>query len=112
MSPRLFVDKVDFISGPGFVDGPGGRERIGSPSYSEGPRYVVTPVAIFDFDEETKVMRLKSVHPGHTVEEVKSRMGFIPIIPDNVPETEPPTVEELELIRAFDPDRILPRLVK
>lgn len=112
MSPRLFVDKVDFISGPGFVDGPGGRERIGSPSYSEGPRYVVTPVAIFDFDDETKVMRLKSVHPGHTVEEVKSRMGFTPIIPDKVPETEPPTVEELALIRAFDPDGILPRLVE
>ncbi|MFH1489310.1 MAG: hypothetical protein ABII06_10420, partial [Pseudomonadota bacterium] len=81
-------------------------------SYSEGPRYVVTPIAIFDFDEESKLMRLKSVHPGHTVEEVKSRMGFKPIIPDRVPETEPPTVEELELIRSFDPDGILPRLAQ
>jgi len=112
LSPRLFVEKVDFVSGPGFVDGPRGRERIGSPSYSEGPRYVVTPVAIFDFEEETKLMRLKSVHPGHRVEEIKNRMGFTPIIPDKVPETEPPTVEELELIRAIDPDRILPRLVQ
>jgi glutaconate CoA-transferase subunit B len=112
LSPRLFVDKVDFVSGPGFVDGTGGRERIGSPAYSEGPRYVVTPAAIFDFEEETKMMRLKSIHPGHKVEEVKSRMGFSPIIPEKVPETEPPTVEELEIIRSFDPDGILPRLAQ
>jgi len=73
---------------------------------------VVTPVAIFDFEEETKHMRLKSLHPGHTIDEVKSRMGFTPIIPDKVPETEPPTVQELEIIRAFDPDGILPRLAQ
>lgn len=109
-TPRLFVEKVDFISGPGFLDGKGGRERAGSPSYSEGPRYIVTPICVFDFDEETKAARLKSVHPGHTVEEVKSRTGFKPIITGNVPETEPPTVQELAFIREFDPDRILPQL--
>jgi hypothetical protein len=57
-------------------------------------------------------MRLKSVHPGHRVEEINNSMVFTPIIPDKVPETEPPTLEELELIRAFDPDRILPRLAQ
>jgi glutaconate CoA-transferase subunit B len=70
----------------------------------------VTPICVFDFDEETKRARLKSVHPGHTVEEVKSRTGFKPIIPSRVPETEPPTVEQLAFLRAFDPDQILPRL--
>ena len=109
-TPRLFVDKVDFISGAGFLDGPDGREKAGCPSYSEGPRYVVTPIAVFDFEEETKLMRLKSVHPGHTVEEVKERTGFTPIIPSKVPETEPPTDEELAFMREFDSDRILPRL--
>ena len=109
-TPRLFVDKVDFISGPGFIDGPKGREKAGSPARSEGPRYIVTPICVFDFDEETKQARLKSVHPGHTVEEVKTKTGFKPIIPSKVPETEPPTVEELAFLRAFDPDRILPQL--
>jgi glutaconate CoA-transferase subunit B len=109
-TPRLFVEKADFISGPGFLDGRDGREKAGSPSRSQGPRYVVTPIAVFDFDEETKMMRLKSVHPGHTVEEVKNRMAFSPIIPAKVPETEPPTVEELAFIQAFDADRILPQL--
>ncbi|MDP2916849.1 MAG: CoA-transferase [Dehalococcoidia bacterium] len=109
-TPRLFVEKVDFISGPGFIDGPEGRKKAGAPPYSKGPKYVVTPIAVFDFDEETKIMRLKSVHPGHTVEEVKSRMSFTPIIPSKVPETEPPTVDELAFIRSFDADRILPQL--
>ena len=110
-SPRLLVEKVDFVSGPGFLDGPGGRERAGCPPYSEGPRYVVTPLAIFDFDEETKIMRLKSVHPGHTVEEVKSQTGFTPIIPAKVPETEPPTTEEIAFIRQYDPEAILPQII-
>ncbi|MDP2917306.1 MAG: CoA-transferase [Dehalococcoidia bacterium] len=111
-TPRLLVEKVDFVSGPGFLDGPKGREKAGSPSRSEGPRYVVTPIAVFDFDEETKIMRLKSVHPGHTVEEVKQRTGFTPVIPAKVPETEPPTVEELAFMRKFDPDGIMPRLTQ
>jgi len=109
-TPRLFVDKVDFISGPGFIDGPNGRQKAGSPARSEGPRYIVTPICVFDFDEETKQARLKSVHPGHTVEEVKARTGFKPIIPSNVPQTEPPTEEELAFLRAFDPESILPKL--
>jgi glutaconate CoA-transferase, subunit B len=109
-TPRLFVDKVDFISGPGFVDGPDGRKKILSPARSEGPRYLVTPICVFDFEPETKQARLKSVHPGHTVEEVKTRTGFKPIIPSKVPETEPPTEDELDFLRAFDPDKILPQL--
>lgn len=108
---RQFVEKVDFVSGPGFLDGPGGRERAGCPSYSEGPRYVVTPIAVFDFDERTKIMRLKSVHPGHTVEEVMRKTGFTPIIPVKVPETEMPTAEELAFIRSYDPEGILPKLI-
>jgi len=109
-STRLFVDKVDFVSGPGFLDGPEGRRKALCPSYSEGPRYIVTPICVFDFDEETKRARLKSVHPGHTVEEVRNLTGFSPIVPAKVAVTEPPTVEELAFIRQFDPDRILPQL--
>jgi glutaconate CoA-transferase subunit B len=109
-SSRLFVEKVDFISGPGFIDGPGARERAGCPARSEGPRYLVTPLCVFDFDEETKQARLKSVHPGRSVSEVTAATGFKPIIPSNVPKTEPPTVTELAFLRGFDPDGILRRL--
>jgi glutaconate CoA-transferase, subunit B len=110
-SPRLFVEKVDFISGPGFIDGPGGRERYGCPARSKGPQFIVTPICIFDFEPETLKARLKSVHPGHTVAEVVERTGFKPIIPSTVPETEPPTVDELAFIRTFDRDKIIPRLI-
>jgi glutaconate CoA-transferase subunit B len=106
---RIFVEKVDFISGAGYLDGPGAREKMGCPKGS-GPPYVVTPLCLFDFDEKTKIMRIKSVHPGHTVEEVLSKTGFKPVVPKNVPETEPPTEEEVAFMRAMDPDGILPRL--
>lgn len=109
-SPRLFVEKVDFISGPGFIDGPNGRREALCPAYSEGPRYIVTPICVFDFDDETKQARIKSIHPGHTIDEVKSRTGFTPIIPAKVPETEPPTIDELTIIRQLDPEGILPQL--
>jgi glutaconate CoA-transferase, subunit B len=110
-NPRLFVEKVDFISGPGYGTGPGWREEKGCPPGS-GPQFCITPLALFDFDEATKIMRLKSVHHGHTVDEVISRTGFKPIIPDHVPETEPPTVQELEFMRDLDPDGILPKLTE
>ena len=109
-TPRLLCDKVAVNSGPGFIDGPGARERHGCPDRSVGPVMLVTPVCVFDFDEETRRARIKSVHPGHTVDEVRERTGFEPIIPSKVPETEPPTREELEIIREFDPDGILPQL--
>lgn len=110
-NPRVFVEKVDFISGPGYGTGPGWREKNLCPP-GTGPQKCVTSIALFDFDEETKVMRLKEVFPGHTVSEVVSRMGFKPIVPANVPEAEPPTVEEVEFMRSFDPDGILPKLTE
>lgn len=106
---RLFVEKVDFVSGPGFLTGPGAREKAGCPP-GGGPRYVITPICIFDFDDTTKVMRIKSIHPGHTIEEVLSKTGFTPIIPEQIPETEPPTLEEIAFIRKLDKDKLLPAL--
>jgi glutaconate CoA-transferase, subunit B len=110
-TPRIYVEKVDFISGPGYGTGPGWRESMDCPP-GGGPRYVITPICIFDFDEETKIMRIKSIHPGHTVEEVLQRTGFKPIVPAKIPETEPPTVEEVEFFRALDPDGFLPKLAQ
>jgi hypothetical protein len=52
-----------------------------------------------DFEEDTKAMRLRSVHPGHSVDEVVENTGFDLVVPDNVPETEPPRPEELDLLR-------------
>lgn len=95
---RIFVPKCDFVSAYGW--GEGGRDartKLGLPG--GGPRYVVTPLCVMDFEEESRRMRLKSVHPGVTVEEVRDATGFDLIVPDQVPVTEPPTARELEVLR-------------
>lgn len=95
---RTFVEKCDYISAVGWGRGGSeGRKELSLPG--GGPRYVLTPLCIMDFEEDTKRMRLKSVHPGITVGQVIENTGFDLIIPDKVPTTEPPTKEELWLLR-------------
>jgi glutaconate CoA-transferase subunit B len=89
---RNFVPKVDFISGPGFID----QEVL-----SSGPSMVVTPLCVMDFED--KKMRLKSTHPGVTVEMVTGNTGFELVIPEKVGETPLPTQEEIDLMRRTDP---------
>jgi glutaconate CoA-transferase subunit B len=103
---RNFVEKVDYITGPGYIDGPGARERAGL--RWGGPCLCVTNLAVLGFDEKTKRMKLESVHPGVSVDRVKENTGFELITPDQVPETDPPTVEQIDLIRTkIDPQAIL-----
>lgn len=88
-SPRVFVDKVDFVSGVGINRG--GR-----------PKFVITNLGMFDFGE---TMRVKSLHPGVELHEVIENTGFELEVPDHFPSTRDPTDEELRLIReVLDPD--------
>jgi glutaconate CoA-transferase, subunit B len=95
---RLFVEKVDYISGPGFLDGGESRWKVLKRS-SKGPKLVYTPICTMDFEPVSKRMRLRSVNPGYTVEDVIANTGFELIIPENVPMTPPPTTEELVILR-------------
>jgi glutaconate CoA-transferase, subunit B len=96
---RNLVELVDHVSGPGFMDGSAERDRFAMP-YAKGPVLCVTPLCVFDFPPEQRQMRLKSVHPGVSVETVLARTGFAPLMPqDDVPETTPPSAEELRLLR-------------
>jgi glutaconate CoA-transferase subunit B len=101
---RKFVNKLDFMSSPGYLDGtPGAREQAGLPA-NTGPYKVITQDAIFDFDEKTHQMRLIAMMPWMTVEQVLSKMEFEPIIADNLERMEPPTDEQLTIIRSqIDP---------
>ena len=95
---RIFVPQCDFVSAYGWGNGgKDARTRLGLPG--GGPRYVVTPLCAMDFDGETKRMRLRSVHPGVTVDEVVQNTGFELLIPSQVPATEPPTAGELRVLR-------------
>lgn len=103
---RRFVPKTDFVTTPGYLTGPGAREEAGLPK-GTGPAYVVTTLALMDFDPDSKRMRLKATHPGVSVEDVVAATGFELIIPEKVESTEPPTAEELRLLREeIDPERL------
>ncbi len=97
---RTFVDKLDFRSGLGWGDGGDHRQRLGLPG---GPRVCVTNLCVMDFHQVSKRMRLRSVHPGVSVEDVIAQTGFELVIEGEVPQTVPPTREEVELIRRLDP---------
>jgi len=103
---RRFVPKVDFITTPGYLTGPGAREEAGLPP-GTGPYRVVTNLALMGFDEETKRMKLLALNPGVTLEQVIENTGFELIIPDEVGHNEPPTAEELRVLREeVDPNRL------
>lgn len=91
-TPRTLVDKVDFISAPGFSD-----ENVHRPG---GPYKLITDRCLFDVDKAKRRFRLESVHPGHTVEEIREQTGFEFDIPDGeVPETPVPDAASLATIR-------------
>jgi len=103
---RRFVDKVDFITTPGYLDGPGGRERVGL-SPGTGPYRVVSNLGIMGFHSESKRMMLLETQPGITVEQVIDNTGFGLLIADEVKENPPPTSEELRILRQeVDRDRL------
>jgi len=104
-SKRSFIDKVDFLTTPGYLDGPGAREKAGLPK-NTGPYRVVTNLCVMDFEESSKRMRLIALNPGVTLEEVIENTGFELVIPDTVPQNEEPTDEELRILREeVDQDR-------
>ena len=106
--PRRFVRAVDFLTSPGYLDGsPGARERVGLPR-GTGPYRVVTSKALFGFDEATRRMKLLGVLQGLTVREVLDDMEFGPLVADPVDALEPPTAEELRVLREeIDPSRAI-----
>lgn len=98
-SPDVLVERCDFVSTVGWHEGGAdARGKLGLPG--GGPRLCLTELCVFDFDDDTKAMRLKSLHPGVSVDDVVTNTGFEVVVPDDVPETEPPRPEELEVLRA------------
>lgn len=98
-STRGFVERVDCVSGVGYDRVPKGAETF------HEIRRVVSNLAVMDFETSDHSMRIRSVHPGVTVDEVVENTGFELEVPDDVPETRLPTDEELQLIRdVLDPN--------
>jgi acyl CoA:acetate/3-ketoacid CoA transferase beta subunit len=100
-SPKVFVEKVDTVTGIGWDR----AAALGIAARFVDIRRVVSNLAVFDFETPDRRMRLRSVHPGVTVDDILAATGFEPVVPAHVPESRLPTPEELELIReVIDPE--------
>ena len=100
---RRLVPRVQYLTTPGFLDGPGARERAGL--RGEGPTRLISDLAVLDFDPASKRMRLSTLHPGVTVEEVEAHTGFALLRAPGLGETPVPNAEEVRLLREqIDPE--------
>jgi glutaconate CoA-transferase subunit B len=105
------VPRVDFITSPGYLDGPGAREKAGLPP-GTGPWKVISTLAVMGFHPVTKCMQVESLHPGVSREDLISNTGFDIPFCESVTTTAEPTGQELEILRnEVDPSgRILGKM--
>lgn len=99
---RKLREAVSFVTSPGYLRGGTEREIA---TLRGGPSRVITDKAIFGFDPESKRMRIESIHPGTSLEDVLANLSFRPMVPGDLPVTAAPTAEQVWLIRhEIDPE--------
>jgi glutaconate CoA-transferase subunit B len=96
-SPRTFVEKLDFVTSVGYLNGRGGRERCGL--LGGGPSLVITDLGLLRPHPERLYLELTHLHPGVTEEKVKAATGWDLAISPELAETEPPLAHEIEALR-------------
>jgi glutaconate CoA-transferase subunit B len=101
---RRFVERVDFITSPGFLRG--GDTRRESGLLTGGMFRVVTDLAVFGFETEQRRIQVMSLNPGVSREQVQDNTGFRLDFAANLGITEPPTDQELKLLRELDPEQL------
>lgn len=102
---RRFVERLDFLTTPGYLDGPGAREAAGLPP-GTGPYRVITDLAVLGYHETTRRMEVRSLHPGVAADQVRNQTGFDLAFPDPTPTTPPPSPGVLKILREqVDPHR-------
>ncbi len=99
---RRFVPKVDFVTSPGWLTGDDSRARAGL--RFGGVSRVVTTLGVFGFDERTRRMRVEALHPGVSMDQVRENTGF-DVDGGHPAVSEPPSADELQMLRALDPER-------
>jgi glutaconate CoA-transferase subunit B len=99
---RRFVERVNYITSPGYGDGAGWRKAVGLPR--GGPSTVITTLGVMGFDPKCLEIVLKSVHPGITVEMVRRKTNWPLKLSENISQTPKPSEIEIELLRKYDPN--------
>lgn len=100
---RRFVERVDFVTSPGYLDG--GESRVKAGLITGGVHQIITHLAILGFHPQSRRMQIEALHPGATAKEVQERTGFELLVPPKIPTTEAPTAEELRILRDLDPEK-------
>lgn len=95
---RRFVEKVDFVTTPGWLKGGESRSNSGLPK-GTGPYKIVTNMGVMDFERETKRMRVNSINPGYSFQDIQENCGFELLKPEKIKKNAPPTAMELKLLR-------------
>ncbi|MCP3922462.1 MAG: 3-oxoacid CoA-transferase [Desulfobacterales bacterium] len=95
---RRFVEKVDFMTTPGWLEGGDSRAESGLP-LDAGPYKIITNMAVMDFEPVSKRMRIISVNPGYSLQDIQDNCGFELLKADKIVETQAPTEEELRILR-------------
>jgi glutaconate CoA-transferase subunit B len=104
---RRFVEKLDFLTTPGYLSGPGAREAAGLPP-GTGPYRVITDLAVMGYEEQTRRMQVLSLHPGVLLDQVRQATGFELGVREPLTVTEPPSEVELRILREeVDPHRYI-----
>src|SRR5712671_5658793 len=96
---RRFVEKLDFLTTPGYITGPGAREAAGLPP-GTGPYRVITDLAILGYHDTTRRMEIHNLHPGVTLDQVQANSGFELGCREPLQTTPPPSELELRILRA------------
>jgi glutaconate CoA-transferase, subunit B len=97
--PRRFVERVDFVTSPGYLSGRNGRHEAGL-IFGKVSR-VITDLALMDFEPDSRRMRLRALQPGATVEQVQGMTGFELVVPDEVDRVPEPEAEALDIYRTL-----------
>ena len=104
---RRLAEKIDFITTPGYIDGPGAREKCGLPA-GTGPAVIITNKAVMRFDPDTCEAYLATYHPDCTIEEIRASTPWDLKVARDVAPTEPPSEEELRVLHeVLDPHRMI-----
>jgi glutaconate CoA-transferase subunit B len=104
---RRYVEKLDFVTTPGYLTGPGAREAAGLPDGC-GPYRVISDIAVMSFNGKSKRMQVESLHPGIDLAQVQENTGFEILAGPDMKQTQPPEKKELRILREeIDPFRYI-----
>jgi glutaconate CoA-transferase subunit B len=104
---RRFVEKVDFVTSPGYLNGY--DSRVESGLIFGGPFKVITDLGIMGFDQKSKQLRLEATQRGTTVKQIQDNTGFELLVADDLKQIEPPTQDEIKILREIDPGKVMLR---